>query len=62
MLTVLSLCDFTGNWSRPYREAGYDVRQVDLKDGEDVRLFKALPYPLRWDLLARSSKQIPNAE
>jgi hypothetical protein len=52
VLTVLSLCDFTGNWSRPYRDAGYDVRQVDLKGGEDVRLFEALPYPLRGVLAA----------
>lgn len=35
---VLSLCDFTGNWSRPYAEAGYDVRLVDLQHGQDVRL------------------------
>lgn len=52
MLTVLSLCDFTGNWSRPYREAGYDVRQVDLKHGDDIRIFKALPYPVRGVLAA----------
>jgi hypothetical protein len=52
MLTILSLFDFTGNWSRPYREAGYDVRQIDLKHGEDVRLFEALPYPVRGVLAA----------
>lgn len=37
MLTVLSLCDLTGNWSAPYREAGYHVIQVDLQAGQDVR-------------------------
>ena len=52
MFTVLSLFDHTGNWSRPYREAGYDVRQVDIKTGEDVRLFEALPYPLHGVLAA----------
>jgi hypothetical protein len=53
MLTVLSLCDYTGEWSRPYREAGYDVRQVDLKHGGgDVRLFKALNHPVRGILAA----------
>jgi hypothetical protein len=52
MLTVLSLCDFTGEWSRPYREAGYDVVQVDLKHGQDVRLFEALPFPVRGVLAA----------
>lgn len=40
MLTVLSLCDFTGEWSRPYREAGYVVEQIDIKHGQDVRLMK----------------------
>jgi|TARA_R100000501_G_C2548953_1_gene64445 superfamily I DNA and RNA helicase len=40
MLTIISLCDFTGEWSRPYKEAGYDVLQVDLKHGQDVRLFE----------------------
>ena len=52
MMAVLSLCDRTGNWSRPYEEAGYDVRRVDLADGEDVCLFEALPYPVRGVLAA----------
>lgn len=52
MLTILSLCDYTGEWSRPYREAGYDVRQVDLQNGNDVRLFEALPHPVRGVLAA----------
>lgn len=52
MLTVLSLCDYTGNWSKPYLDAGYDVRRVDLKHGDDVRLFKVLPHPVRGILAA----------
>lgn len=51
-MTVLSLCDFTGEWSRPYAEAGYDVRRVDIRNGDDVRLFEALPYPVRGVLAA----------
>lgn len=39
---ILSLCDYTGAWSVPYREAGYDVVQIDIKHGQDVRL-------LGWD-------------
>lgn len=39
---ILSLCDYSGEWPRPYREAGYTVRQVDIKHGADVRL---LEYP-----------------
>jgi hypothetical protein len=40
--TILSLCDYTGVWSQPYRDAGYNVIQVDIEYGQDVRL---LPYP-----------------
>ena len=39
---ILSLCDYSGAWSRPYQEAGYDVVQIDLALGQDVRL---LEYP-----------------
>lgn len=34
---ILSLCDFTGNWSQPYADAGYEVIRIDLKHGQDVR-------------------------
>lgn len=40
--TILSLCDYTGIWSNPYREAGYNVITVDLKRGQDVRLYSHL--------------------
>jgi len=36
---ILSLCDFSGTWSNPYREAGYEVIQVDLKTGGDAILW-----------------------
>ena len=52
MMTILSLCDYTGSWSQPYRDAGYDVVQVDIKRGGDVRLFEALPFPVRGVLAA----------
>jgi hypothetical protein len=29
---ILDLCGGTGSWSRPYREAGYDVRLVTLPE------------------------------
>lgn len=51
-MTVLSLCDHSGAWSQPYRDAGYDVVQVDIKAGQDVRLFKAMPHPVRGVLAA----------
>lgn len=48
---ILSLCDFTGAWSEPYRLAGYHVIRVDLKTGQDIRLFE-YPGPVRGILAA----------
>lgn len=39
--TILSLFDYTGEWSRPFLEAGWIVVQMDLKHGDDVRDFSA---------------------
>lgn len=36
--TILDLCGGTGAWSKPYRDAGYDVRLIDLPD--DVRILE----------------------
>jgi len=33
---ILDLCGGTGSWSRPYKEAGYDVRNITLPE-HDVR-------------------------
>jgi hypothetical protein len=47
---ILSLCDRSGVWSQPYADDGYDVRRIDLADGQDVRL---LPLPADvWGVLA----------
>ena len=35
---ILDLCGGTGSWSRPYKEAGYDVRVITLP-GYDVRTY-----------------------
>lgn len=35
---ILDLCGGTGSWSRPYRDAGYDVRVITLPD-YDVRTY-----------------------
>jgi hypothetical protein len=37
---ILSLFDASGVWSEPYREAGYEVEQIDLSLGRDVRLLE----------------------
>ena len=52
MMTILSLCDYSGAWSQPYVDAGYDVVRVDIKRGPDIRLFEALPFPVRGVLAA----------
>lgn len=33
---ILSLFDATGNWSEPYRRAGYTVIQQDIQHGADI--------------------------
>jgi len=35
---ILDLCGGTGAWSRPYKEAGYDVRVITLPE-HDVKTF-----------------------
>jgi hypothetical protein len=37
---ILDLCGGTGSWSKPYRDAGYDVRNITLDKGFDVRKWK----------------------
>jgi hypothetical protein len=34
---ILDLCGGTGSWSKPYREAGYDVRLITLPDYNILR-------------------------
>lgn len=36
---ILDLCGGTGSWSKPYKEAGYDVRVITLPE-HDVRLME----------------------
>lgn len=50
-MRILSLCDYSGVWSAPYREAGYEVVQVDLDHGQDVRLLEH-PGPVHGILAA----------
>lgn len=33
---ILSLFDYSGNWTRPYRENGYPVAQIDMKLNIDI--------------------------
>lgn len=37
--TILSLFDYSGNWSSFYKSAGYDVYRIDIKLGLDILEF-----------------------
>jgi hypothetical protein len=49
---ILSLCDLTGNWPSFYKQAGYEVRLVDLSHGQDVRLLTFPEGPVHGILAA----------
>jgi hypothetical protein len=50
---ILSLCDHTGNWSRPNAEdPTYEVVRVDLLDGQDVRILSYIDRPVHGLLAA----------
>jgi len=42
---ILDLCGGTGAWSKPYKDAGYDVRLCTLPDC-DVKTMAEIPYKL----------------
>lgn len=46
---ILDLCGGTGSWSKPYKDAGYDVRVITLPD-YDVQTF--VPPPDVYGILA----------
>jgi hypothetical protein len=50
--TILSLFDYTGNWSQPYLDAGYDVIRVDIKHGQNVYLLDIDDLPTIHGILA----------
>jgi len=52
MKTILSLCDYSGNWSNPYRQNGYDVIQIDIKLGIDIMTFDYKDLPTIHGILA----------
>jgi len=35
---IVELCSGSGNWSKPYEDAGYAVIRIDIRNGDDVRL------------------------
>ncbi len=51
---ILSLFDFSGRWSSPYKQHGYDVYQVDVKHDIDILTLEPeqLPFDQVWGILA----------
>lgn len=49
---ILDLCGGTRAWSEPYARADYDVRVIDISDGQDVRKFTYLDEPVHGVLAA----------
>lgn len=45
MKRLLSIFDLTGNWSKPYADAGWEVTKIDVQQGFDLHHwnYKALP-------------------
>lgn len=37
---ILDLCAGTGSWSKPYKDNGYEVIEIDIKNFKDVRLLE----------------------
>jgi hypothetical protein len=65
---ILDLCGGTGSWSKPYKDAGYDVRLVTLPDS-DVRNYEppanvhgilAAPPCTMFSLARRTAKTPPD--
>lgn len=49
---ILSLFDYSGNWSKPYRDAGYIIRQLDIKLGNDIYEYVVGSYGMVYGILA----------
>lgn len=49
---ILDLCSGTGAWSEPYRQAGYDVLEIEIREGFDVRLMTRRKENIRGILAA----------
>lgn len=45
MKRLLSVFDYTGNWSAPYRAAGWEVTQVDKELGQDILDWDYTQFP-----------------
>lgn len=49
---IYDLCGGSGNWSQPYKDDGYIVRLIDVRNGKDVRWLKKINEPIHGILAA----------
>ena len=51
---IISLFDYTGNWSKPYKEQGYKVIQIDIQHGTNILTwnYKTIPKEKVYGILA----------
>ena len=47
--TVLSLFDLSGEWSKPWEEAGYNVIRFDIQSGQDIHDFSVEYFNENYD-------------
>lgn len=55
---ILDLCGGTGAWSKPYADAGYDVRILDIEEGDDIKMLKQPDEPIYGILAAPPCKDL----
>lgn len=48
--TILSLFDLSGEWSRPWAEAGYNVLTFDIQNGQDINDFSVEYFNENYDI------------
>lgn len=58
---ILSLCDYTGAWSQPYEDDGYEVVRIDVQHGQDVRLLELPDKPVHGILAAPPCTMFANS-
>ena len=49
---IIDACSGSGAWSKPFRDAGCKVLEVDIKNGIDIRLLEYLSEPVEGILAA----------
>jgi hypothetical protein len=60
-MLIYDLAAGGGNWSLPYRQNGYEVRCVDILNGQDVRLLKVPSEPVHGVLAAPPCTHLCNS-